>query len=331
MRIQYLDSIKGFAILLVVMGHVLDAIGLNPLESGSEPKNLLWRMIMSFHMPLFFMVSGFLGEKVMQSWSDFANFCVQKAKRLLLPFVVTLVVMSLFYGRLCHYWFLLSLFQLSIFWMVLSTILRKINGANRLSVDVVFVFAVFLIIRISHIFDYGVCFKIDFLKFIQYCYFLPYAVGALMFKHREILSYVGKSSIFTISLLVWIVLFSLDNIGVPLVGKLDFVASVAMCFAVFHVFMKGIHPKLEKCFSYLGRQSLPIYILHFVFNVKVLAVGSFFVSSFTSTMDLFTMEFLYSFTVSVIIIILSLLLYRILAYSAIIRFLFFGEKRGSQG
>lgn len=50
-RVDYLDTAKGIAIILVAVGHCL--------VSSSNPVN---RLILSFHMPLFFIVSGILWE-----------------------------------------------------------------------------------------------------------------------------------------------------------------------------------------------------------------------------------------------------------------------------
>ena len=47
-RLNYLDFVKGFAILLVVLGHIYDIS--NPIK--------IW--LYSFHMPLFFIISGIL-------------------------------------------------------------------------------------------------------------------------------------------------------------------------------------------------------------------------------------------------------------------------------
>ena len=65
-RFEYIDSIKGFAIFLMVMGHVIawnytdyktvciyDFKQLPNIKLGG----LVWQIIYSFHMPLFFMVS----------------------------------------------------------------------------------------------------------------------------------------------------------------------------------------------------------------------------------------------------------------------------------
>lgn len=52
LRISYIDQLKGIAILLVVLGHV---IGYNNCEDS-----FLWRFIYSFHMPLFMFISGYV-------------------------------------------------------------------------------------------------------------------------------------------------------------------------------------------------------------------------------------------------------------------------------
>lgn len=53
-RLQYVDFLKGFAILCVVVGHI----------AAFNPKcDLLIDFVYSFHMPLFFFISGFLFHK----------------------------------------------------------------------------------------------------------------------------------------------------------------------------------------------------------------------------------------------------------------------------
>lgn len=54
-RLKYIDTLRGIAILLVVIGH---AIGGVPVEYGGGSENLVWKIIYSFHMPLMFIVSG---------------------------------------------------------------------------------------------------------------------------------------------------------------------------------------------------------------------------------------------------------------------------------
>ena len=55
-RLEYIDILRGFAIFLVVLGHVLEHAG---LKNG-----FLFHFIYSFHMPLFICISGFVSAYV---------------------------------------------------------------------------------------------------------------------------------------------------------------------------------------------------------------------------------------------------------------------------
>jgi len=100
-RIVWIDNLKGFAIFLVTLGHVLIGLG----AGDSVPKNVIY----AFHMPLFFGISGYLatclllvkrGDLIM-SISAALRFCVRKIHTLLLPYVLCpLLLWPLFYGYL---------------------------------------------------------------------------------------------------------------------------------------------------------------------------------------------------------------------------------------
>lgn len=57
-RLIWLDSIKGWLILIVILGH---AIQYCLLESHAT--NYWWNLIYSFHMPAFMAVSGFVNYR----------------------------------------------------------------------------------------------------------------------------------------------------------------------------------------------------------------------------------------------------------------------------
>jgi len=59
-RLFYLDNIKAILIILMVFGHLLI---LFLRDSGGELYQILWMFIYSFHMPVFFFVSGFVEQK----------------------------------------------------------------------------------------------------------------------------------------------------------------------------------------------------------------------------------------------------------------------------
>ena len=76
-RYDYLDLAKGFGILAVVWAHIL-TVGLSH------------KVIYSFHMPLFFFISGMLFRR--EKFSSFGQFFGKRAKRLLVPYLVYSVI-----------------------------------------------------------------------------------------------------------------------------------------------------------------------------------------------------------------------------------------------
>lgn len=55
-RIEYVDILRGFAIFLVTFGHIMERSGYH--------ESPLFAFIYSFHMPLFFCISGFICDYV---------------------------------------------------------------------------------------------------------------------------------------------------------------------------------------------------------------------------------------------------------------------------
>ncbi len=59
-RIKWLDSCKGFGTVIVVLGHVIDGyISAGIYSEFSYTLHSIYRLICSFHMPLFFVLSGY--------------------------------------------------------------------------------------------------------------------------------------------------------------------------------------------------------------------------------------------------------------------------------
>lgn len=85
-RIGYLDMAKGIGIILVVLGH-----------SNYLPDNVL-TVIASFHMPLFFILSGMLICHTGEEQRPFRQIILRRLKSIMLPYGVFSVVYLLIYG-----------------------------------------------------------------------------------------------------------------------------------------------------------------------------------------------------------------------------------------
>lgn len=58
-RYHYLDLVKGIGIFLVFLGHFVERLSVKNVNDAFS----IWKWIYSFHMPLFFFISGFFLEK----------------------------------------------------------------------------------------------------------------------------------------------------------------------------------------------------------------------------------------------------------------------------
>ena len=88
-RNEYMDFLKGFAILTVVVGHSISDI---------PGANLLFQLIYSFHMPLLFFISAWIEEQNREKYlSCGGKMLCRRASELLLPYVSWMILYELFY------------------------------------------------------------------------------------------------------------------------------------------------------------------------------------------------------------------------------------------
>ena len=71
-RVEHIDYLKGFAILMVLLGHIFIA------KAPAGMHYPFCEIIYSFHMSLFFFVSGFLAYKTNQSKKKVLSFSSRK-------------------------------------------------------------------------------------------------------------------------------------------------------------------------------------------------------------------------------------------------------------
>jgi len=84
-RIELIDSLKGYAIFLVLLGHVI--VISNP---SAFTQSWLWTFIYAFHMPLLLFLSGYLVYQ--KPVGPVVNFIFKKGKSLLFPYLIWLFI-----------------------------------------------------------------------------------------------------------------------------------------------------------------------------------------------------------------------------------------------
>lgn len=199
-RILYWDVIKFFAIFLVVYGHVIQY--LNP-SGRSLWDSFIGESMVSFHMPLFMIVSGYFARSLFKK--DIKETVKNKFVQLVIPSVTTYFITGVILIFLRHtpmvegfksllgycvtsYWFLKALF---IFY-VLTSVLYLITRRNVL-------FAILLVALLlllpTDILDYVHCIS-------MYPYFI---VGLLLYKNEKKFFH-NKKLIVIISALIYLML-----------------------------------------------------------------------------------------------------------------------------
>lgn len=108
-RIHWIDLLKGLGIFFVILGHTIK-------------NNDLYVWIYSFHMPLFFFISGYLTEP-RNSIKDYNQYIWKKCKNLLFPFFIFRILLVFYWLIVEQYfrpldlgpiWFLIVLFGVEI-------------------------------------------------------------------------------------------------------------------------------------------------------------------------------------------------------------------------
>lgn len=88
-RIEYLDALRGWAIYLVILGHSIQQLNDNFYFLNDK----VFSTIYSFHMPLFFFLSGLLFKNSLKQ--PFVIFVSKKLKQLIVPCIIWAVIFYL--------------------------------------------------------------------------------------------------------------------------------------------------------------------------------------------------------------------------------------------
>lgn len=135
-RIDYIDSMRGFAIICVLIGHVL-------LFVIANKESFWFNLVDSFQMPLFFFISGLMAystrkNKQHEFWSKING----KFLNIFLPTIVTgglyiIIFQCDLWAALVDqykygYWFTWVLFELFVIYYVIEMLVMRFKSAGGL-------------------------------------------------------------------------------------------------------------------------------------------------------------------------------------------------------
>lgn len=273
-RLIHVDRLKGFAIFLVVLGHVIQ------FNSSNFTSNPLFSVIYSFHMPLFFFISGYLAEKTTKSvdFYSYGRFVGKKALVLLMPlFTWALVTSYLFTGdrdtskisgillrqiTSPGLWFLHTLFLIFVVYglvRIFQDRLINVNGYVQI---------------LLHGFVLGGCLGLS--KVFPGTNVLPYmlnygffSLGAVLARREELTDYILNKWVHmgaVVTFFYLVAYFEFDQLGLMKMKGIKVVLSVVAIMGLYAVARKIVLPSLvDKWLSILSASSLAIYVTHFSF------------------------------------------------------------------
>ncbi|MEC5044856.1 acyltransferase family protein, partial [Klebsiella pneumoniae] len=163
-RNEWVDYAKGFGIVLVVYGHISRGLYNSGIISDTKWFHFIDSLIYSFHMPLFFFLSGLFLMKSFQG-RGLSYFIFNKVDTILYPYLIWSIIQGLtefllskytngnvrlsdVYGLLWHpraqFWFLYSLFLNFILISLILALKEKLKINTTFVIVFSFLFSIFI-------------------------------------------------------------------------------------------------------------------------------------------------------------------------------------------
>lgn len=268
-RINWIDACKGFTIILVVIGHIADGyLSAGVFLTYNSILKYMRCLIYSFHMPLFFVVSGMTFYKAYAEKKRKERFICQVANLIWIYSVFSIIqwcVQKALSGNVNNSYSLYDLLlipikPIAIYWylyvLIFSYIIAyKIIG-NKCKNYIIFCVTVCVSL-------FAAFYKVNTmafpLKMILY-FNVFFWTGIISISNLDILK---KKSIFTISLIISIISFAVTVIKGEVIGYWgNCIFPLAVCFLVSYLFFNIKVFNRQSILTILGKYSLEIYLFH---------------------------------------------------------------------
>lgn len=347
-RMEWLDAMRGFTMILVVAYHVAQmGFGQGEKISASLP------FLVMFRMPLFFFVSGFLAYKSGWIWTA-ASFCrltLKKMRVQLLPTLVFLCIFIIFKGRHSFgdsllnclsspykggYWFTWVLLLMFLIYYAVAALQQRLGIRRNALIFLAFSLSIFACLTLYMPKVFGYWWKADWMNYTSFVQVMRYMqfflLGNIVRRYWSKAEALMSSQWFFPSVLFVAVAscaeyfrwHSLSGAWINLPKNLS-TDSLLMLVVMFfrhyaHWFTKEKH--IGTALQYIGTRTLDIYLLHFLFLPKLPMVGEW--------LNLYHPNFVIDITLSVsvalLVIAFCLLTSNIIRISPLLRKYLFGRE-----
>ncbi len=330
-RLEWLDALRGFTMILVVANHVA-GMGFGETWKGSSCMPFL----VLFRMPLFFFVSGFLAYRVSQIWNlpNLGSLIWKKVKVQTIPTIVFFflgmaILKNHFWPGVLEalelptkggYWFTIVLLYMFIIYYLFAYLESKLKWKSCIPIVLLFIVSMLIYesCYLPRYFDWafghkGV--KSDFYYFLRessliqlMLYFPFFLYGNMVHRYWMTVQKIFDSKWFYPILVLIIALATLDALkwrilrmewaNLPqTISKFGLLTIVFMYFRHYHQYFTQ-RTFAGRSLQYIGRRTLDIYLIHFIFMPDVPAIGEYFNAHSSN----FVIDLMLSVTMALVII-----------------------------
>lgn len=242
---ENIDIIKGIAIILVVIGHIVQ------LREGTQ--HVVYQWIYKYHMDIFFFCSGlvFSGLDMKSGIQDVLTITKNKTFRLCVPyFVWTFIIFSIdkqsfTFSNIVDYlrypkyglWFLKSLFQYSIFVIIFYYIISLVKYCFVKKTELLFILSLLLLALVQ-----------------SDSHFFYFIVGITFNRFSDLQEYLlNRFCVMLASVLLILSIF---------ISKIPNYLIVASAILYIYNLGEKMPDKLKTQIVLMGKNSMPIFLLH---------------------------------------------------------------------
>ena len=333
----WIDILKGFAIFTVVVGHAMAWNFQNfeiLIENGYSKDLFWWHFIYSFHMPLFFWVSGYLLPRKKLNKKSLLNIIWRRFYTLIVPYMCSgLILYWLSQGEI-ELWFLKSLFEILVIALLYEYLRCKYNLG--LKSDIVFWCILWIILKVIYNYTEGTILNEIFsLDLILRGNYVGFVFGIFCGRYKNFEKRIDNMNFYTICFVTYVIISALSYCTeMYVISKLcRYVIPICAIVCILFFFKNKIDANMRyaKLLAYMGKHSLEIYILQDFFCFRLLDLGQYELNMVHSNyyMDVFwghTCMLLSSSVIAFLMIMLCLLTMKVIQVSNLLSILFLGRK-----
>ena len=279
-RNQFVDIMRGIAMLLVVLGHTMTGCTVD------SQKSFIFNIIWSLQMPLFILISGYVTKysRPISNSKGLWKYVKRRTVAYMLPWAVwSFLVRGIIFGEddflnVKHllwnmdsgYWFLATIWTISMIFGIASFVAERLSKENLLKRQIVLLG--FYLVGMILLVGIGAILGLSFFAIKLTLYYMPFYYAGFLygqFDDRMKESEIGKKiidSVIAICFVVWLFiilrfsLYEMSDGGFAII--LRAATSLAGCIAVCGLCRGIFSSKIGGGYSCMGRRALVGSVSH---------------------------------------------------------------------